>query len=64
MSDGKLRFFVIHQVIQDGLDTGELQGRDSASLSLVESLLRVIAERREANERLRRDVERLRESNA
>lgn len=31
----KLRFLVVHEVIQDGLDAGELQGGDAASLSLV-----------------------------
>ena len=30
-----LRFMVIHQVMQDGLDAGELAGGDAASLSLV-----------------------------
>lgn len=31
----KLRFMVIHQVIQEGLNAGELEGGDAASLSLV-----------------------------
>ena len=31
----KLRFLVVRQVIQDGLDAGELQGGDASSLSLV-----------------------------
>lgn len=31
----KLRFLVVYQVIQDGLDAGELQGGDASSLSLV-----------------------------
>lgn len=32
---GKLRFLVVHQVMQDGLDHGELEGGDAASLSLI-----------------------------
>jgi AcrR family transcriptional regulator len=31
----KLRFLVVHQVVQDGLDAGELHGGDAASLALV-----------------------------
>lgn len=31
----KLRFLIIHQVMQEGLDTGELKGGDAASLSLI-----------------------------
>lgn len=31
----KLRFLIVHQVIQEGLDANELQGGDAASLSLI-----------------------------
>ena len=31
----KLRFMIVHQVMQDGLDAGELVGGDAASLSLI-----------------------------
>jgi AcrR family transcriptional regulator len=31
----KLRFLIVHQVMQDGLDAGELVGGDAASLSLI-----------------------------
>jgi AcrR family transcriptional regulator len=31
----KLRFLIVHQVIQDGLDAGELVGGDAPSLSLI-----------------------------
>lgn len=31
----KLRFLVVHQVMRDGLDAGELHGGDAASLALV-----------------------------
>ena len=32
---GKLRFLVVHRVMQDGLNAGELEGGDAASLSLI-----------------------------
>lgn len=32
---GKLRFLLVHQVMQEGLNDGELQGGDAAALSLV-----------------------------
>lgn len=32
---GRLRFLVTHQVMQDGLDAGELNGGDAASMSLI-----------------------------
>ena len=31
----KLRFLIVHQVMQGGLDAGELEGGDAASLSLI-----------------------------
>jgi AcrR family transcriptional regulator len=31
----KLRFLIVHQVMQDGLDAGDLVGGDAASLSLI-----------------------------
>jgi hypothetical protein len=31
----KLRFLIVHQVMQEGLDAGELEGGDAASLSLI-----------------------------
>jgi TetR/AcrR family transcriptional regulator len=31
----KLRFMIVHQVMQEGLDAGELEGGDAASLSLI-----------------------------
>ena len=31
----KLRFLIVHQVMQEGLDAGELVGGDAASLSLI-----------------------------
>ncbi|ADB15466.1 transcriptional regulator, TetR family [Pirellula staleyi DSM 6068] len=31
----KLRFLIVHQVMQEGLEAGELQGGDAASLSLI-----------------------------
>lgn len=31
----KLRFLIIHQVMQEGLDAGELKGGDAASVSLI-----------------------------
>lgn len=32
---GSLRFAIVKQVMQDGLDAGELQGGDAASLALI-----------------------------
>lgn len=53
----KLRFLVVHQVIQDGLDAGELQGGDAASLSLVfccimDQHINVLSRLRKPKERL------------
>jgi hypothetical protein len=31
----RLRFMIVHQVMQNGLDAGELEGGDAASLSLI-----------------------------
>lgn len=31
----KLRFLIVHQVMQEGLDAGEVEGGDAASLSLI-----------------------------